>query len=87
MFKNAREKYGRSGLNLINIQRQGLRLRLEKASTGMHVGLRLTATFESYKHRLEAYFRNKAPTEACPKSNLIKTFSNSFLACSGIFSF
>jgi hypothetical protein len=46
-----------SGLNLINIQRQGLRLKLRKASTGMHVGLRLTATFKSYKHRLEAYFR------------------------------
>jgi hypothetical protein len=43
-----------SGVNLINIQRQGLRLRLEKASTGMHRGLRLAVIFESYKHRLEA---------------------------------
>jgi hypothetical protein len=48
---------GRPGVNLINIQRQGLRLRLEKASTSMLVGLRLGATFESYKHRLEAYLR------------------------------
>jgi hypothetical protein len=44
-------------VNLINIQLQGLRLRLEKTSTGMHVGFRLGTAFESYKHRLEAYLR------------------------------
>jgi hypothetical protein len=45
------------GVNLINIQRQGLRLRLEKASSGMKKGLRLAATFESYKHEVAAIFR------------------------------
>jgi len=44
-----------SGANLINIQRLGLRLRLKKALTHMHRGLRLTFIFQSYKHELEAY--------------------------------
>ena len=43
------------GANLINIQRLGLKLRLKKASTGMHRGLRLAVIFASYKHELEAY--------------------------------
>jgi len=42
-------------VNLIKVQRLGLRLRLKKASTGIHRGLRLTVIFESYKHELEAY--------------------------------
>ena len=45
------------GGNLINIQQLGLRLRLEKGSKGMQIGLRLRTIFESYKHGLEAYFR------------------------------
>ena len=44
-----------TGADLINVQRLGLRLRLEKASNGMRSGLRLTVIFESYKHELEAY--------------------------------
>jgi len=44
-----------SGANLINIQRLGLRLKLKKASTGMHSSLRLTVIFESYNHELEAF--------------------------------
>ncbi len=44
-----------SGVNLINIQRLVLRLRLKKASTGIYRGLMLTVIFESYKHELEAY--------------------------------
>jgi len=43
------------GANFGNIQRLGLKLRLKKASTGMHRGLRLTVVFEFYKHELEAY--------------------------------
>jgi len=43
------------GVNLINVQRLGLRLRLKKASSGMDRGLRLTVIFESYKHDLQAY--------------------------------
>ena len=76
-----------TGANLINIQRLGLRLRLEKASTGMHSGLRLIIIFESYKHGFEAHFRTStASTEACPKSNLINKFFRSFEAFSRIFS-
>jgi len=37
----------------------------------MYSGLRLTVISESYKHDLEAFYRAKAPTEACPKSNLL----------------
>ncbi len=44
-----------SGVNLINVQRLGLRLRLKKASSGMDSGLRLTVIFDSYKHKLEAF--------------------------------
>jgi len=47
--------YLKTGANLINIQRLGLRLRLKKASTSIHRGLRLTVIFESYKHELESY--------------------------------
>jgi len=43
------------GVNLINVQMLGLRLRLKKASSGMDRGLRLTVIFESYKHDLQAY--------------------------------
>jgi hypothetical protein len=55
MRKLDRTKILKFWANLINIQRLGLRLRPEKASTSMHRGLRLTVIFESYKHELEAY--------------------------------
>jgi hypothetical protein len=51
-----RQQNDELGVNLINVQRLGLRLRLKKASSGMDSGLRLTGIFESYKHDLEAYY-------------------------------